>query len=53
MPAVKMRLKKREIKVLLKDSELLKCKDLFCITWDYEDEIKINLSEQKVKILFS
>ncbi|RLI90342.1 MAG: AAA family ATPase, partial [Candidatus Altiarchaeales archaeon] len=28
----------REIKSLLKASELLKCKDLLCITWDYEGE---------------
>jgi len=32
----------REIKSLLKASELLKCKDLLCISWDYEDEEKIN-----------
>ena len=32
---------KREIKALLKASELLKCKDLLIITWDYEDEIKV------------
>ncbi|MEM5882302.1 MAG: ATP-binding protein [Candidatus Aenigmatarchaeota archaeon] len=35
-------IEKREIKALLKASELLKCKDLLIITWDYEDEIKIN-----------
>jgi len=29
-------IEKREIKSLLKASELLKCKDLLCITWDYE-----------------
>jgi len=34
-------IEKREIKSLLKASELLKCKDLLVITWDYEDEIKI------------
>jgi predicted AAA+ superfamily ATPase len=34
-------IEKREIKALLKACELLKCKDLLCITWDYEDEIKI------------
>jgi hypothetical protein len=33
---------KREIKSLLKASELLKCKNLLIITWDYEDEIKAN-----------
>ena len=31
----------REIKSLLKASELLKCKNLLCITWDYEGEEKI------------
>jgi predicted AAA+ superfamily ATPase len=34
-------IEKREIKALLKASELLKCKDLLIITWDYEDKIKI------------
>jgi predicted AAA+ superfamily ATPase len=33
---------RREIKALLKASELLNCKDLLIITWDYEDEIKTN-----------
>ena len=28
----------REIKSLVRTSELLKCKDLLCITWDYEGE---------------
>ena len=31
----------REIKSLLKASELLNCKNLLCITWDYEDVEKI------------
>jgi len=35
-------IERREIKSLLKASELLKCKDLLIITWDYEDEIKEN-----------
>jgi len=35
-------IEKREIKALLKASELLNCKDLLIITWDYEDEIKVN-----------
>jgi predicted AAA+ superfamily ATPase len=35
-------IEKREIKALLKASELLNCKDLLIITWDYEDEIKAN-----------
>jgi predicted AAA+ superfamily ATPase len=34
-------IEKREIKSLIKASELLKCNDLLLITWDYEDEIKI------------
>ncbi|MEM5811657.1 MAG: ATP-binding protein [Candidatus Aenigmatarchaeota archaeon] len=33
---------KREIKALMKAGELLKCKSLQIITWDYEDEIKVN-----------
>ena len=41
-------IEKREVKALLKASELLKCKDLFCITWDYEDELQ---AENK-KIVF-
>ncbi|MEM0243211.1 MAG: ATP-binding protein [Candidatus Aenigmatarchaeota archaeon] len=35
-------IEKREIRALIKASEQLKCKDLLIITWDYEDEIKIN-----------
>jgi len=35
-------IEKREIRALLKASDLLNCKNLFIITWDYEDEIKIN-----------
>ncbi len=40
---------KREIKSLLKASELLKCKDLLVLTWDYEavEEIK----KKKVKFI--
>jgi predicted AAA+ superfamily ATPase len=34
-------IEKREIKSLVKASELLKCKNLLVITWDYEDELKI------------
>jgi len=33
---------KREVRSLLKASELLKCNNLLIITWDYEDEIKID-----------
>ena len=32
---------RREIKALLKASELLKCKNLICITWDFESEEEI------------
>jgi len=35
-------IQKREIKALLKASEELMCKNLRIITWDYEDEEKIN-----------
>ena len=35
-------IERREIKSLLKASNLLKCKELLIITWDYEDEIKEN-----------
>jgi len=33
---------KREINALIKASEQLKCENLLTITWDYEDEVKIN-----------
>ncbi|MEM5832521.1 MAG: ATP-binding protein [Candidatus Aenigmatarchaeota archaeon] len=35
-------IEKRETKALLKASELLKCKNLLIITWDYEDKLEIN-----------
>ena len=40
-------LDKREIRSLLKVSEILECKDLLIITWDYEDVLKINNLEIK------
>jgi predicted AAA+ superfamily ATPase len=40
-------LEKREIRSLLKVSEILGCRDLLIITWDYEDVLKINNSEIK------
>jgi predicted AAA+ superfamily ATPase len=40
-------LEKREIRSLLKAGEILGCKDLLIITWDYEDVLKINNSEIK------
>lgn len=42
-------IEQREIKALLKASELLKCKDLLCITWDYESEEEIN--SKKIKFV--
>ncbi len=42
-------IEKREIKALIKASELLKCKDLLFITWDFEDEIKVK--NRKIKFL--
>jgi predicted AAA+ superfamily ATPase len=41
-------IEKREIKSLIKASELLKCKNLLVITWDYEDELKV----ENKKIVF-
>jgi predicted AAA+ superfamily ATPase len=41
-------IEKREIKSLVKASSLLKCKNLLTITWDYEDEIKL----ENKKIVF-
>jgi predicted AAA+ superfamily ATPase len=38
--SAKDEVEKREVKALIKASELLKCKDLLVITWDFEDEIK-------------
>ena len=37
----------REIKSLVKASDLLNCKNLLIITWDYEDKLKINNLEIK------
>jgi len=41
--------KEREIKGLLKASEELKCKNLLCITWDFEGEEKIK--GKKIKFI--
>jgi len=35
-------IRSREIKALLKAGEELRCRNLLCITWDYEDEEEIN-----------
>ncbi len=35
-------IEKREIKSLLKASEVLKCRNLLCITWDFEGEETLN-----------
>ncbi len=40
-------IEKREIKALIKAGKELKCKDLLCITWDYEGEEKIE--RKKIK----
>jgi|YelNatPaOPRAMG01_1025707.scaffolds.fasta_scaffold02775_3 predicted AAA+ superfamily ATPase len=32
---------KREINALIKASDLLKCENLLCITWDYENKLKV------------
>ena len=40
---------KRELRSLLKASEVLKCKDLLVVTWDYEDEER--LDEKVVKFV--
>ena len=45
----KNEINEREIKSLLKASELLKCKDLLCITWDYEGVETIK--RKKIKFL--
>jgi len=42
-------IKEREIKSLIKASDLLKCKDLLIITWDYEGEEKFK--GKKIKFL--
>ncbi|MEM5791038.1 MAG: ATP-binding protein, partial [Candidatus Aenigmatarchaeota archaeon] len=41
-------IEKREIKSLIKASKELKCKNLLVITWDYEDEMKL----ENKKIVF-
>jgi predicted AAA+ superfamily ATPase len=41
-------IEKREIKALIKAGKELKCKDLLVITWDYEDESKL----ENRKIIF-
>jgi len=45
----KNEINEREIKALLKVSKDLKCKDLLCITWDYEDVEAIG--RKKIKFL--
>jgi predicted AAA+ superfamily ATPase len=41
-------IERREIKGLQRASELLKCENLLIITWDYEDEVRI----ENKKIVF-
>jgi len=38
-------IEKEVVETLIKASELLKCKNLLVITWDYEDKIKIRNRE--------
>jgi len=38
-------IEKREIKALIKASDLLKCRDLVVITWDYDDKARIENCE--------
>ena len=42
-------IERREIKALIKAGKELKCKDLLCITWDYEGEEKIE--RKKIKFI--
>jgi len=42
-------IEQREVKALIKASDLLKCKDLLVITWDYEGEEKFK--GKKIKFL--
>jgi len=42
-------IEKRELRALIKASELLKCKNLLCITWDYEGEEEFK--GKKIKFL--
>ncbi|HIP66762.1 MAG TPA: hypothetical protein EYH09_01385 [Candidatus Nanopusillus sp.] len=49
MPLQDMKLSKGRLKSLLKASELLKCKDLLVITWDYEAEEKFK--DKKIKFI--
>ena len=41
-------IEKREIKSLVKASDELECKNLLIITWDYEDEIEVDNSYNKM-----
>ena len=47
--AARDEIEKREIKSLLKASQELKCKNLLVITWEYEDEEKID--GKKIKFI--
>ena len=40
-------IEKRELRSLVKASDLLKCKNLLVITWDYEDEIEFKWKKIK------
>ncbi|MEM5772986.1 MAG: ATP-binding protein [Candidatus Aenigmatarchaeota archaeon] len=45
----KKEVEEKEIKNLIKAGDLLKCKNLLIITWDYEDEISVN--SKKIKFV--
>jgi predicted AAA+ superfamily ATPase len=45
----KEEIEEREIKSLVKASNLLKCNNLLVITWDYEDEMKVG--RKKIKFI--
>lgn len=45
-------IEKREIRSLIKSSSQLKCEDLLIITWDYEDEIKVENKKIVLKPLW-
>lgn len=49
----KEEIEKREIKSLIKASKQLNCRDLLIVTWDYDDELKINNRKIICKPLWS
>jgi predicted AAA+ superfamily ATPase len=47
--SAKDEVEKREIRALIKASEVLRCKDSLVITWDFEDEMK--MGNRRIKFL--